>query len=158
MKRASILAILLSFSPGLCAQQPQQPREAEATAPAAAAQSTDSGERNAEPLGTPASIPTAAPKPGHPLDPHDVDVLTGKADREARASRGTVYVSPGGYGYGQSAVGGMGVMRTRPFSPGVFGNANGSRFFFFGSRPFTIFPNFFPPPFGNFHGFRIRPR
>jgi hypothetical protein len=40
-------------------------------------------------------------KPGHPLDPADVDVLTGKKDREAEAARRpAVSVMAGGYGYG----------------------------------------------------------
>jgi hypothetical protein len=46
------------------------------------------------------SLPDAI-KPGHPLDPADVDVLTGKKDREAEAARRpAVSVMVGGYGYG----------------------------------------------------------
>ena len=39
--------------------------------------------------------PTARPKPGHPLDPADVDILTGKADGGANGSR--LYGTPYGY-------------------------------------------------------------
>src|ERR1700680_4922536 len=37
-------------------------------------------------------------KPGHPLDPADVDILTGKRDREIAASRRANTVVMGGYG------------------------------------------------------------
>jgi hypothetical protein len=37
-------------------------------------------------------------KPGHPLDPADVDVLTGKRDREIEAARRGNSVVMGGYG------------------------------------------------------------
>jgi hypothetical protein len=44
------------------------------------------------------SLP-AAIRPGHPLDPADVDILTGKRDREIEASRqAAVPVMVGGYG------------------------------------------------------------
>lgn len=48
------------------------------------------------------SLP-ASIRPGHPLDPADVDILTGKRDREMEAARqagAPVMVDPyGGYGY-----------------------------------------------------------
>ena len=41
---------------------------------------------------------TEAIKPGHPLDPADVDILTGKRDREIEASRRANSIVMGGYG------------------------------------------------------------
>ena len=44
------------------------------------------------------TVPEAI-RPGHPLDPADVDILTGKRDREIEASRRTaVSIMVGGYG------------------------------------------------------------
>jgi hypothetical protein len=44
------------------------------------------------------SLP-AALRPGHPLDPADVDILTGKRDREIEAARRGIPVAGGYYAY-----------------------------------------------------------
>ncbi len=41
-----------------------------------------------------------APQPGHPLDPHDVDVLTGKTSRQYANPQAVYYYGMPGYGYG----------------------------------------------------------
>jgi hypothetical protein len=81
------------------------------------------------------SLPEAI-RPGHPLDPADVDILTGKRDREIEASRsGTPYAASGYYGaYSDpSALNGRrGAMLDLPFLPlRRFVNP----FFFFSNQP-----------------------
>ena len=62
------------------------------TAPQAAAQPAEQNTNGQDQL--PASI-----RPGHPLDPADVDILTGKRDQELEAARrAAVPVSVGMYG------------------------------------------------------------
>jgi hypothetical protein len=81
---------LFLLVPGLKAQQ-EPPTD---NSPQAASQNTteNSDARNAE---------SEAIKRGHPLDPADVDILTGKKDRELEASRRpAVSVVVGGYEYG----------------------------------------------------------
>lgn len=118
MKRAAFLTVLLFAGASVSAQQPPpQPK------PAPEAQATN-GQTDTP---THAAQPAAAPKLGHPLDPHDVDVLTGKADRDAQVPRATPYVSLSGCGY--SAFGGC-TAGTRRFSPFVFGSVHGRPFFF----------------------------
>jgi hypothetical protein len=76
-------------------------------------------------------------RPGHPLDPHDVDVLTGKIDREAQAQRyGRAQVYWGDSGsYGFMSYG-RGVRGSRMFRP-----------FLFGAQPFFFHSGlFFPRP------------
>ncbi len=78
--------------------------------PALGAQQTDNKDNSTQP---PAQAPpqSSAPqengqntlpasiRPGHPLDPADVDILTGKRDREIEAARrAAVPVMVGGYG------------------------------------------------------------
>jgi hypothetical protein len=91
---------LLLIAPALHAQQadtngnppPAEPQAATQADPRPAAQPPNSHDD------LPASI-----RPGHPLDPADVDILTGKRDREMEAARqagAPVVVDPyGGYGY-----------------------------------------------------------
>jgi hypothetical protein len=74
--------------PALRAQQ----GETKETSPQAAPQ------ENAENSNVNNSLPEAI-RPGHPLDPADVDILTGKRDREIEASRsGFPYAVSGYYG------------------------------------------------------------
>ena len=73
MQPAAILILLLLFAPRIWAEGPCEQQ-------------------------TPIR-PGSAPCLGHPLDPHDVDVLTGRADREAFAPRMAPYVSIDGYGW-----------------------------------------------------------
>jgi hypothetical protein len=80
MNRLVFALALLSIVPALRAQQAEpadsQPQPAPQTAQPPAAQNPDSKDN------LPASI-----RPGHPLDPADVDILTGKRDREIEAAR-----------------------------------------------------------------------
>ena len=59
-------------------------------------------------------------RPGHPLDPADVDILTGKRDREIEASRSIVPYAVNGYGAYSGAYalnGRRGTMLDLPFLP-----------------------------------------
>jgi hypothetical protein len=83
---------LFLIVPALRAQQAETngspPQAAPQTEPQPAAQSPNAQEN------LPASL-----RPGHPLDPADVDILTGKRDREiAAAQRAAVPISVGMYG------------------------------------------------------------
>jgi hypothetical protein len=65
------------------------------------------------------SLPEAI-RPGHPLDPADVDILTGKRDREIEASRSIVPYALSGYGAYSGAYalnGRRGAMLDLPFLP-----------------------------------------
>jgi len=89
------LALLLMVS-ALRAQQVETsgnpPQAAPQTAPEAAPQPATQNPNPQDNL--PASI-----RPGHPLDPADVDILTGKRDREIEAARrAAVPAMVGGYG------------------------------------------------------------
>ncbi len=102
----------------------------------------------------------AAPKLGHPLDPADVDVLTGKNKQSARANRPVEvlpygYAGYGGYlGYGRfasrwggSRVGGS----AQPlFAPIAFGRIGNRSFFVVGNT------SSFSAPFFFFSGRRAR--
>ena len=105
MKKLVFAMALFLVVPALRAQQTEtkdNPSEAEAqAAPQPAAQNPNAQDN------LPVSI-----RPGHPLDPADVDILTGKKDREMEASRraavpmtvgmygtyGDVYAMQGRYG------------------------------------------------------------
>jgi hypothetical protein len=83
---------LLSVVPALHAQQAETsgnpPQTETQPAPQPAAQNPNAQN----------NLP-AAIQPGHPLDPADVDVLTGKRDREIEAARmGALPISVGMYG------------------------------------------------------------
>lgn len=110
MKRALIVAALLA-SPLIMAQQED--------APAPEPTQTVNSEQ-----------PGSAPKLGHPLDPADVDVLTGK-NKASSASAYGQYAYPGtlgyGYGYGYGARYGspsiaadVSTRTSPPFSLGFF--------------------------------------
>lgn len=88
----------------------------------------------------PSDVPAASDqsqsvRPGHPLDPHDVDVLTGKLDREAQAQRygrGQVYLGDtSSYGFMRYGYGGRNTQTFRPF--------------LFGAQPFFFHSGFFFP-------------
>ena len=94
MKQLVFAAVLVLFVPAVRAQQADTNAGASqgappvSTEPAAAASDANS-----------APSPSAAPRQGHPLDPADVDILTGKRDREIEAARrASVPVTAGGYG------------------------------------------------------------
>jgi hypothetical protein len=89
MKNLIFAAVILLAVPALRAQQTEaqesQPQPAPQVMPQAAAENSKTNDT------LPASI-----RPGHPLDPADVDVLTGKKDRELEESRSAVFYY-GGY-------------------------------------------------------------
>lgn len=100
MNKLVFAIALLLIVPALHAQQadtngnppPAEPQTATQTEPQPAAQAATAQDS------LPASI-----RPGHPLDPADVDILTGKRDREMEAARqagAPVMADPySGYGY-----------------------------------------------------------
>jgi hypothetical protein len=95
--------------------------------------------------------PSPAPQPGHPLDPRDVEILTGRAQREANAQR----LAANAYMYG-GYYGGLGLglgAEDRALTGGEFGFGLGLGFGFDGFRgnrrvlPFSRF-GFFPGQLG----------
>jgi hypothetical protein len=156
MKQAAFLALLLFATQNLCAQQESQ----EPSKPAPAVNAAESAPPNdVAKVQTPAS----APKLGHPLDPADVDILTGKADRAARGYTNTNSAVPYtyGYGYGGTSYGfgqtqsgpslfaPVSTATSPPFVPLAFGRVGNRSFAVFGSTiPFA--PLFFTP--GRFFG------
>jgi hypothetical protein len=71
---------LLFLAPNLCAQQ----AESKTDSPQAATQADP--QPAPQNLNSQSNLP-ASLRPGHPLDPADVDILTGKRDREIQASQ-----------------------------------------------------------------------
>jgi hypothetical protein len=99
----------LLMVPTLRAQQ-DQPKE---NPPQAVSQETTANSKVQN------SLPEAI-RPGHPLDPADVDILTGKRDREIEASRSIVPYAVSAYGAysGTYALNGRrGAMLDLPFLP-----------------------------------------
>ena len=80
MNRLVFALALLSIVPALHAQQAESTDNPPQATPQAAQQPTAQNADAKDNL--PASI-----RPGHPLDPADVDILTGKRDREIEAAR-----------------------------------------------------------------------
>jgi hypothetical protein len=80
MNKLLLAIALLSITPALCAQQ----AETTGNTPQAAAQTEV--QTAAQPPNVQQQLP-ASLRPGHPLDPADVDILTGKRDREIEAAR-----------------------------------------------------------------------
>ena len=84
---------LFLFVPALRAQQAETSANPPQAAPQAAPEQP-AAQNPAAQDNLPASL-----RPGHPLDPADVDILTGKRDREiAAAQRAAVPISVGMYG------------------------------------------------------------
>lgn len=114
MRTLILATAVFLFVPALRAQQEEtkesQPQPAAQTVPQET--SDNSNAQNALP---------AAIRPGHPLDPADVDVLTGKKDREIEAARrANVQVIAGSYGaYGDfyATNGWRGAMFGSPLLP-----------------------------------------
>jgi hypothetical protein len=126
MMKALVVALGLVFVPGLIAQ------EQEPATPAEEPRQT-TGSANASP----------APKPGHPLDPADVDVLTGK-DRARKNPYGVYgYGGPGsmyGYGYGTSSSPSIAAdVTTRTSSPVSLAFSRGRTVIVIGNAPFGTF-------------------
>jgi hypothetical protein len=137
--KAALLAALLLVALAALSQQnsqpyPQQPRQA--------------GDNQNNSNDAAAPVATAAPQPGHPLDPADVDVLTSK-NKPQPYHAAPYYSIGGGYGYGM----GYGAMNRgllwnqrgfgafTPFGPATFGAGSGLVFFgrgFVNPRPFVF--------------------
>jgi hypothetical protein len=94
MKTLVLAVAILLLVPALNAQQ----AEGEKNTPQATPQET-TGNPSAQ-----NSLPDSI-KPGHPLNPADVDILTGKRDHEIEASRRANSVLMGGYGAYDGAYG-----------------------------------------------------
>lgn len=92
MRTLILTVAILSLVPSLRAQQAETKENPVQAAP----------QKNTEDSNTQNSLPEAI-RPGHPLDPADVDILTGKRDREIEASRRGVPVVGGSYGAYASA-------------------------------------------------------
>jgi hypothetical protein len=125
MKTVVFAISVFLIVPTLRAQQ----AETKETPPQAAPQET-TGNSNVN-SGLPEAI-----RPGHPLDPADVDILTGKRDREIEASRsGFPFAASGHYDAYSGAYalnGRRGAMLDLPFLPlRRFVNP----FFFFSTQP-----------------------
>ena len=100
MKKLVFAIALFSFVPAMRAQQ----AETSGTPPMAAPQAETQSAPQLAPQ-PPAQNPDAqdhspaSTRPGHPLNPADVDILTGKRDREiAAAQRAALPISIGMYG------------------------------------------------------------
>jgi hypothetical protein len=88
MNKLLFAIALLSIIPAMRAQQSETNGTSPEAAPQPAAQNPNAQD----------NLP-AAIRPGHPLDPADVDILTGKRDRELEASRmAALPISVGMYG------------------------------------------------------------
>jgi hypothetical protein len=98
-KLVFVIAFFL-IVPALRAQQAETNGNAPQTAPQTAPQSVPDAAPQPAPQNPNAqeNLP-ASIRPGHPLDPADVDILTGKRDREIEAARrATAPVMMGAYG------------------------------------------------------------
>ncbi len=132
--RKALLVVPILVAQGLLAQEPP-PAQNLPEEPAA---------NQARPQATP------APKLGHPLDPGDVDILTGKARGSAKLGfRGEV--SPYGYGgypvnvaqYSPSQFARFSNATSPPFVPLLFGRVGNRSFFLIGNTTSFAPPLFF---------------
>jgi hypothetical protein len=100
MKKLVFVIALFSFVPAIRAQQ----ADTSGAPPMAAPQADTQAAPQAAPLPPAQNTDAqdnspAATRPGHPLNPADVDILTGKRDREiAAAQRAALPISIGMYG------------------------------------------------------------
>ena len=136
MKAALLAAVLLMASAALAQQPPSSDcRDA-------ACRASETGQAPS----LPPDATSPAPQLGHPLDPADVDVLTGKNKPESRRGYAQPYYSVDPYGYsGNSGYRGMSrnfgqLNRRTPL--GFVGAGSGLMFFgrsFFNPRPVIVF-------------------
>jgi hypothetical protein len=136
--RAALLCLFLSLGLSLVAQNAAQdnPNSQPQNEP-------NTTETPSEPVQF--KVPTL-PQQGHPLDPHDVEVLTGKSSTSTPASERAGYAGYAGYyAYGANVplfTGGQ-FNSTRSFGDQRFfrnfGAFNPRGFLFFGSRGFGTF-------------------
>ncbi|HTC64268.1 MAG TPA: hypothetical protein VK709_15600 [Candidatus Saccharimonadales bacterium] len=90
MNKLVFASALLFLAPHLCARQAETKTDSPQTDTQADPQPTPQN------LNSQSNLP-ASLRPGHPLDPADVDILTGKRDREIQASQAAAgaYVTVG---------------------------------------------------------------
>ncbi len=132
MRRALLIVVILTAQ-GLLAQETPPARNRPEETPAAPAQTQ----------------PQAAPTLGHPLDPADVDVLTGKTKNSG--APGYRYQAPYPYasyplsapGYVPSRALGANPLASPLFPPRLFGRFGGRNFFFIGNTRGFGSPLFF---------------
>ena len=100
MKSLQLALALFLAVPALCAQQVAPTANAAQAAPQPAA---DTASQPANPIPSAQDQLPPELRPGHPLNPEDVDVLTGKRDRQlaaAQRANAPVLASPyGEFGY-----------------------------------------------------------
>ncbi|MFY9584248.1 MAG: hypothetical protein WAR21_07145 [Candidatus Acidiferrales bacterium] len=133
MRRALLIVVTLTAQ-GLLAQETPPAQNRPVETPAASAQAQ----------------PQAAPTLGHPLDPADVDVLTGKTKTAGALSR-RYEAAPYPYasyplsapGYVPSRLLGTNPLASPPFTPLLFGRVRGRSFFFIGNTMGFGSPRFF---------------
>jgi hypothetical protein len=128
MRASLLLVVLLSASLLVVAQEDEQPQST-----GYGADVTPSAAQNAP---TPAASGAAKPAPvlGHPLDPADVAVLSGKSDTTVPPSLRSPYAAATGYAppymYDYQSSGWAERSGQRPFlSPFFFGGSRGRAFF-----------------------------
>ncbi len=138
--RKAVLAMVLLCAPGLLAQENPQPQ---------------ARPEDATPSQVQAAPEVTALKPGHPLDPADVAVLTGKTGASGLSGyrMGVLPFGSGGYaGYpftatqvspGQFAP--VSTATSAPFVPLVFGRAGNRSLFLFGRTTAFTPPLLFLP-------------
>jgi hypothetical protein len=130
MNKLMLAVILFLMVPALRAQQAETKETPPQAPPLAASQTASQNANEADSL--PEDI-----RPGHPLDPADVDILTGKRDRQIEASRrAAVPISVGMYGNYGNLHAAQGRFGTRAYDGPLLpltriGNAN----FFFSMMP-----------------------
>ncbi len=96
MKKLVFAIALFSIVPAVRAQQAETSGNSPQTEPQAAPQATP--QPPAQNPNVQDNLPPEL-RPGHPLDPADVDILTGKRDREIEAARmAALPISVGMYG------------------------------------------------------------
>lgn len=102
MKHLVFAVTLFLMVPALHAQKTEARGSATEDQPQAASQAQPDPQPAAQNPNTQSTLP-ASIRPGHPLDPADVDILTGKRDREMEAARQAAVSSTAGayvgYGY-----------------------------------------------------------
>ena len=109
MNKLMLAMILFLLVPALRAQQAEAKDSPPQAPPVAASQTASQNTNETDSL--PADI-----RPGHPLDPADVDILTGKRDREIEASRrAAVPISVGMYGNYRNLYAAQGRFGSRAF-------------------------------------------
>lgn len=130
MNKPILAMILFLLVPALRAQQAETKETPPQAPPVAASQTALQNANETDSL--PADI-----RPGHPLDPADVDILTGKRDREIEASRrAAAPISVGMYGNYGNLYAAQGRFGSRAFDGSLLPLTRiGNSSFFFSMMP-----------------------